>query len=222
MDFGEVKAKLLELTTLTGSIAAMSLGSPSHQDQLAIMLLQCLHLTLVLCDTIGVKLHAIILKKIDLNKRQYHACTSKEDVQTSRNLSNETDTVEEDQLCILDKECWSCSTDRPVETFFSQMPGIIKALDDFAKTRKRNNNYSNSNVVLALLGEIGELAELFLWKDDKVLVASCMGKYDIDLVAQEIADVAIYTIHLMRTNNVHPSLEQYKMATQKYVEPGTK
>lgn len=49
------------------------------------------------------------------------------------------------------------------------------------------------SLVLALMGELGELAELFQWKPD---TEQTLTLQEHDKIGQEIADVSIYLIRL--------------------------
>ncbi len=51
-------------------------------------------------------------------------------------------------------------------------------------------------MVLSLLGELGELAELFQWSGDEGLVSDLLSEEMLDKVGQEIADVSIYLLRL--------------------------
>jgi dCTP diphosphatase len=48
-------------------------------------------------------------------------------------------------------------------------------------------------LVLAMLGELGELAELFQWKPD---TEQTLSLQEHDKIGQEVADVSIYLIRL--------------------------
>jgi len=68
----------------------------------------------------------------------------------------------------------------------------------FANDRHWYRFHTPRNIALAMLGEFGELAELFQWRGDGdgVRVADAFAMDDLDKVGQEIADVAIYLIRL--------------------------
>ena len=72
----------------------------------------------------------------------------------------------------------------------------------FAEAREWNRYHTPRNLVLALLGEVGELAELVQWDgdddmdNDKMCAAGAIKHYtlpELDKLSQELADVAIYT-----------------------------
>ena len=90
--------------------------------------------------------------------------------------------------------------------------GITLLLRQFALNRQWNLYHTPRNIALALMGEVGELAELFQWSGDSVDDESKAGAHsenevrglmsigwtseDVDKVGQEIADVSIYLIRL--------------------------
>lgn len=79
-------------------------------------------------------------------------------------------------------------------------------LRQFALDRLWDRFHTPRNVALALIGEVGELAELFQWSGDvdetksgdqtASLVAIGWKDEEVDKVGQEIADVTIYLIRL--------------------------
>ena len=68
---------------------------------------------------------------------------------------------------------------------------------NFANDRQWHRFHTPRNIALAMLGELGELAELFQWRGDGVGgVSEAFTGEELDRVGQEIADVAIYLIRL--------------------------
>mmetsp|Transcript_39669 Transcript_39669/g.82864 ORF Transcript_39669/g.82864 Transcript_39669/m.82864 type:complete len:142 (+) Transcript_39669:917-1342(+) len=100
--------------------------------------------------------------------------------------------------------------------------GITLHIRTFATARKWNKYHTPRNIALALLGEVGELAELFQWRGDRnqnhppyngephhdgattvgleggeeVLLFGLLSEEDLDKIGQEIADVTIYLLRL--------------------------
>ena len=69
----------------------------------------------------------------------------------------------------------------------------------FANDRHWYRFHTPRNIALAMLGEFGELAELFQWRGDGdgvTRVSDAFAMDEIDKVGQEIADVAMYLIRL--------------------------
>ena len=68
----------------------------------------------------------------------------------------------------------------------------------FAAERLWWRYHTPRNLVLAIMGELGELAEKFQWKGDEPESSGMEGwsQDDLDKVGQEFADVAIYLLRL--------------------------
>lgn len=89
--------------------------------------------------------------------------------------------------------------------------GVTLLLRQFAAQRLWNRYHTPRNIALALIGEVGELAELFQWSGDTIdhsanearvrsqssgLLALGWTEEQVDKVGQEIADVSIYLMRL--------------------------
>ena len=86
--------------------------------------------------------------------------------------------------------------------------GVTLLLQKFASDRLWNRYHTPRNIALALMGEVGELAELFQWHGDvggnddgvNIQAADLLGAgwsdEEVDKVGQEIADVSIYLMRL--------------------------
>jgi dCTP diphosphatase len=89
---------------------------------------------------------------------------------------------------------------------------IREEVRSFAKARQWDQFHTPRNVLLALVGELGELAEIFQWQgdspesssqaeggeedDDKILKNREKLKKQLEHVGQELADCSIYLIRL--------------------------
>lgn len=65
----------------------------------------------------------------------------------------------------------------------------------FAAERDWDQFHTPRNLILALTGEVGELAEIFQWKTDAQAEAIMEGE-QAEHVRQEIADVLLYLMRL--------------------------
>jgi len=94
-----------------------------------------------------------------------------------------------------------------VATPFSEsvtLEEIRRRLDIFAQERNWERFHSPRNLLMAMVGEVGELSELFQWKGDKESptgLANWSAKERVDL-RDELADVFIYLIRLSDRCNV--------------------
>jgi len=85
-------------------------------------------------------------------------------------------------------------------TFVSQsLPAITTKTRQFAVDREWVQYHTPRNLLLALTGELGELAELFQWKGDSSdddNHGDSLSVSEHDKVGQELADVTIYLCRL--------------------------
>ena len=71
---------------------------------------------------------------------------------------------------------------------------LREALASFAQDRDWDQFHSVKNLILALVGEVGELSEIFQWLDEKQI--SNLSEEDLDRAKEELADVFLYLIRL--------------------------
>ena len=76
------------------------------------------------------------------------------------------------------------------------LPTLTEKIAEFARARKWEQYHTPRNICLALLGEVGELAELVQWKGDDDDDLKFEAK-EIDKLSQELADVTIYLLRLV-------------------------
>ncbi|KAI2491780.1 hypothetical protein MHU86_22779 [Fragilaria crotonensis] len=74
----------------------------------------------------------------------------------------------------------------------TEIDAIQMKISKFADDRLWNRFHTPRNLVLALIGELGELSELYQWKGEK----EELNGAELEKVGQEIADVAIYLLRL--------------------------
>jgi dCTP diphosphatase len=94
----------------------------------------------------------------------------------------------------------------PFQLFVCEIQSLCNTIDEFSVARDWLNCYSSKNVILALLVEVGELADCFQWEDN---VSS--SEKDIvhrNKIAQELADVTIYLLRLTMVMDLTSSVEQ--------------
>jgi dCTP diphosphatase len=111
------------------------------------------------------------------------------------------------------KDNQSTESDTPqspisMDQFLTELPGLAQEIHEFASERSWAQYHTPRNLILALLGEVGELAELVQWKggddDDKIELSS----QELDKLSQELADVSIYLLRLATVCDVVPQLRQ--------------
>ena len=72
---------------------------------------------------------------------------------------------------------------------------LEQRLAEFAAERDWDRFHTPRNLLLALTGEVGELAEIFQWKTDAEAEAIMQGE-EAEHVRQEVADVLLYLMRL--------------------------
>jgi dCTP diphosphatase len=82
--------------------------------------------------------------------------------------------------------------------FITQLPTLAADINNFATARSWAQFHTPRNLVLALMGEFGELAELLQWKgdNDDDDDTDMMEPELLDKLSQELADVTIYLLRL--------------------------
>jgi dCTP diphosphatase len=98
-----------------------------------------------------------------------------------------------------------------------EMSKLQSEIDQFAKERDWEQFHTVKNLVLALVGEVGELAEIVQWKTDSEietelsrvgLLARAISEplsYDSDLksrLEEELADVFIYLLRIASVSDI--------------------
>ncbi|OHX12247.1 nucleotide pyrophosphohydrolase [Chromobacterium sphagni] len=79
---------------------------------------------------------------------------------------------------------------------------LTAALQRFADERDWNRYHSPRNLVLALMGEVGELAEIFQWLDDDAAARLGDDPARFTHLQEEIADVLLYLTRLAMVTGV--------------------
>jgi len=101
-----------------------------------------------------------------------------------------------------------------LEHHFSVSPTLEEfrqKLSIFAKDRDWNQYHTPRNLVLALVGEVGELSEIFQWKGEVKVGVPDFTQKEREHLGQELSDVLLYLIRL--ADRCHIDLP--KMADEK-------
>lgn len=83
-------------------------------------------------------------------------------------------------------------------------PALVREIQHFAQERDWTQFHTPRNIGLALLGEVGELAELVQWKGDDPTLDLPLKQ--VDKLSQELADVAIYLYRMVSVTDSLPDL----------------
>ncbi|PRQ36670.1 putative hydrolase [Rosa chinensis] len=73
---------------------------------------------------------------------------------------------------------------------------LSKKLDEFAKTRDWEKYHSPRNLLLAMVGEVGELSEIFQWRGEVDKGLPNWEDSDKEHLGEELSDVLLYLIRL--------------------------
>ena len=79
---------------------------------------------------------------------------------------------------------------------------FIKSVDAFALERDWSQFHSVRNLVLAMVGEMGELAEIFQWVSDDQIESFLAKPENQARLQEELADVLIYALRLASVSNI--------------------
>ncbi|KAK2973883.1 hypothetical protein RJ640_013937 [Escallonia rubra] len=73
---------------------------------------------------------------------------------------------------------------------------LSKKLEEFAKARDWEKYHSPRNLLLAMVGEVGELSEIFQWKGEVDKGLPNWEESDKEHLGEELSDVLLYLIRL--------------------------
>ena len=84
------------------------------------------------------------------------------------------------------------------------LPNLEKEIREFASVRDWGKFHSPRNLVLALVGEVGELSAEFQWIDDSEVAVALTDLEKHNSIRSEIADVFIYLMRLCDVLGIEP------------------
>ncbi|XP_072961087.1 uncharacterized protein [Typha angustifolia] len=73
---------------------------------------------------------------------------------------------------------------------------LSKKLEEFAKERDWEQYHSPRNLLLAMVGEVGELSEIFMWRGEVAKGLPNWKESDKEHLGEELSDVLLYLIRL--------------------------
>ncbi|GMN54229.1 hypothetical protein TIFTF001_023362 [Ficus carica] len=92
----------------------------------------------------------------------------------------------------MDKSC-KCPTRSPKDVSLQE---LRDRLAEFAQVRGWDQYHSPRNLLLALVGEVGELSEIFQWKGEVAKGLPNWTSEDKEHLEEELSDVLLYLIQL--------------------------
>ncbi|XP_015257751.1 PREDICTED: dCTP pyrophosphatase 1 [Cyprinodon variegatus] len=115
---------------------------------------------------------------------------------------------------------------RPRRFAFSPEPSmedIRRMQAEFTDERDWNKFHQPRNLLLAMVGEVGEVAELFQWKGEVAEGLPDWTESDREQLAHELSDVLIYLVELAEKCRVDlPQAVLRKMALNRLKYPASK
>ncbi|XP_029652915.1 dCTP pyrophosphatase 1-like [Octopus sinensis] len=96
---------------------------------------------------------------------------------------------------------------------------IRQKQEDFCLARNRDQYQTPRNILLALVGEVGELAEIFQWKGEVKQGLPEFSECEKEHVGEEMSDVLIYLIwlaHRCRVDLPSAALRKFQKNAKKY------
>ena len=150
---------------------------------------QLLWALVMAAETCHMNLRECILKKMLLNQKKYPVDLVKGKSGKYTAYSEQTGITKTEGQSTLETLVEDSST--------LTVEDITVKIREFAMERLWSRYHTPRSLVLALMGELGELAELFQWKGDEDGEAmDGWSQEDLDHVGQEFADVSIYLLRL--------------------------
>jgi len=100
-----------------------------------------------------------------------------------------------------------------------ELQGLQALVNQFAEVRDWDQFHTVKNLFLALVGEVGEVAELIQWKNDSDLELFLATEEGRDRMGEEIADVFIYLMRLAEKAGIdlaHVTHKKLSVNEEKY------
>ncbi|XP_015087336.1 dCTP pyrophosphatase 1-like [Solanum pennellii] len=99
---------------------------------------------------------------------------------------------------------------------------LSKQLEDFAKVRNWEKYHSPRNLLLAMVGEVGELSEIFQWRGEVDKGLPNWEESDKEHLGEELSDVLLYLVRLADICGIdlaHAATKKILKNSIKYPEP---
>lgn len=156
--------------------------------------------------SLNVHLEECVRKKLQLNARKYPVGRVKGSQEKYTAYSDETGVTKTNQSILSEEEDDHLDYDdqrvtrtvQPLEDFASRLPLLSNDIQEFAAERQWTKDDTPRNLVMALMGEVGELCEILQFKGESHIVT----REEVEKLSQEVADVIIYTTRLVRICNI--------------------
>ncbi|XXG89679.1 hypothetical protein AAC387_Pa12g1623 [Persea americana] len=111
-----------------------------------------------------------------------------------------------------------CEEGREERVMDIGLKDLSKKLEEFAKARDWEQYHSPRNLLLAMVGEVGELSEIFQWRGEVARGLPNWEESDKEHLGEELSDVLLYLIRLSDICGI----DLGDAATKKIVKNATK
>jgi dCTP diphosphatase len=184
-DLATTRSLLFDLTGTVGDLSkTFRLKEPPQVETSAPIMNSLLSILVEISNSLHIHLPTAMTQKVALNRRKYpvELCQGKAGKYTE--YSKATGITKESQ-----------STASLETTVHTSMEQWREDLRKFCVEREWSRFHLPRNLLLALIGEVGELVELLQWKGDDN-EGSTLKADELEKLSQELSDVTIYLIRL--------------------------
>jgi len=164
-------------------------------------------------ESLQLNLVLSVREKLELNKRKYPVELCKGKAGKYTQYSQQTGITPANQFTNKKtKDHTSATNGCFISEFLPALPELANEIIEFATARDWEQYHTPRNIILALLGEVGELAEIVQWKGDENNIK--LSSKELEQLSHELADVTIYLLRLATVCNlVSPLYEELKKRT---------
>lgn len=163
------------------------------KDDISASMARILLTIIKLSHSLSVNLESSVIKKMKLNAKKYPAELVRGKSGKYTKYTDVTGISKEEGQSTLHME--GTNSPETVESFLDSIDSLTMEIRSFATDREWSRFHLPRNLALALIGELGELAELFQWRGDHAGLES-ISNVELDKIGQELADVTIYLLRL--------------------------
>jgi len=193
----KTRSKLLYMGSLLGELSS-AFGKDAGKATTATLIVSLISTLLGISDTLSINLHEVLINKLAINDKKYppRLCKGKPAAIKYTEYSHETGITKEHGQSVM-KTAPGNREDITIENanFMDNIKDITLLLVDFVTKREWTKDDTPTNLMMATMGEYGELVQLFAWKGDDPAQDQLTSE-EKDKVAQEIADVTILSLRL--------------------------
>ncbi|KAL3936574.1 MAG: hypothetical protein SGBAC_008143 [Bacillariaceae sp.] len=173
------------------------------KEELAACMSELLQALLDTATSLNLDIIRSIHNKMALNAKKYPVELCKGKAGKYTQYSNQTGITKDNQST--EQEDSIPHTPISVPEMAKALPALTSEIAAFARARQWDQFHTPRNLVLAMLGEVGELAELVQWMGD---VPADFSSKELDKLSQELADVSIYMLRIATECKVVDEIQQ--------------